>query len=126
MSAATHVLSVSDWLTLPEVAARTLRDEREPGTMVMVAKVGFLLATDADCRKANITADHGVNGKRVLPTAMIRDGDRAVLHRLPTELAPWVLDAVALAHAGRNQFPSWVEFGRLNGRVYDLTNERSH
>jgi hypothetical protein len=129
MSAAIHVLSVSDWLKLPEVAAPTLRDESETGTMVIVAKVGFLLATDADCKKANITADHGLNGKRVLPTAMVQDGDHASLHRLPTDLAPWVMDAVALAHAGRNQFPSRVEFGRLNGRIYaqfGLTNERSH
>jgi hypothetical protein len=118
MSAATYVLSVSDWLTLREAAAPTLLDESETGTMVMVAKVGFLLATDADCKKANITADHGLNGKRVLPTAMIQDGDHASLRRLPTDLAPWVMEAVALAHAGRNQFPSEVEFGRLNGRVY--------
>jgi hypothetical protein len=85
MSAATHVLSVSDWLTLPEVAAPTLRDESETGTIVTVAKVGFLLAADADCKKANITADHRLNGKRVLPTATIQDGDRASLHRLPTD-----------------------------------------
>src|SRR5439155_23398352 len=57
MSAATHMLSVSDWLTLPEVATPPLRDEGETGAIVMVAKVRFLLATDAACKKANITAD---------------------------------------------------------------------
>lgn len=36
---ATHVLSVSGWLKLPEVAAPSLRDERETGAIVMVAKV---------------------------------------------------------------------------------------
>jgi hypothetical protein len=54
------------------VAAPTVRDESETGTIVMVAKVGFLLATDAECKKAAIRAEHGLNGKHVLPTAMIR------------------------------------------------------
>jgi hypothetical protein len=60
---ATHVLSISEWLKLPEVAALTLRDERGAGAIVMVAKVGFLLATDADRKKAKITAEHELNGK---------------------------------------------------------------
>jgi hypothetical protein len=55
----------------------------------------------------------------VLPTAIIQDRDNVSLYRLPTDLAPWVMNAVAMAHAGRNQFPSKVEFGRLEGRVYD-------
>lgn len=115
---ATHVLSISEWLKLPEVATPTLRDERETGTVVMVAKVGFLLATGADCKMAKITAEHELHGKRVLPTAIFRDGESASLHRLPPELAPWVMDAVALAHAGQNQFPSKVKFGRVNERVF--------
>jgi hypothetical protein len=58
------------------VAALTVRDESETGTIVMVAKVGFLLATDAECKRAAIKAEHGLNGKHVLPTAMIQDGDQ--------------------------------------------------
>jgi hypothetical protein len=58
---ATHVLSISEWLKLPEVAAPTLRDEYETGTVLMVAKVGFLLATDRDCKNAKITAEHELN-----------------------------------------------------------------
>jgi hypothetical protein len=115
---ATHVLTVSDWVKLPEVAAPTIQSTNDTGTIVMVAKVGFLLATDTDCKKAKISAERGPNGKFMLPTAMIQDQEKAALHRLPTELAPWVMDAVALAHAGRNQFPTKVEFGRFNGRVY--------
>ena len=42
----------------------------------MVAKVGYLLATDAECKKAAIKAEHGLNGKHALPTAMIQDGDQ--------------------------------------------------
>jgi hypothetical protein len=54
----------------------------------------------------------------MLPTTMVQKASEASLHRLPTELSQWVLDAVALAHAGENQFPSKVEFGRLNGQVH--------
>jgi hypothetical protein len=82
MSDATHVLSVSEWLKLPEVSIPSLRDNTETGTIAMVAKVGFLLATEADCRKANLSAQPGPDGKLLLPTAMIQNGDRASLHRL--------------------------------------------
>jgi hypothetical protein len=37
--------------------------------------------------------------------------------------------AVAIAHAGENQFPPKVKFGRLNGRVYaqfDVPKKRLH
>ncbi|WP_316234496.1 hypothetical protein [Bradyrhizobium sp. SZCCHNR1020] len=70
------MLSVSDWLKLPDVAAPTVRDESETGTIVMVAKVGFLLAIGAECGKAAIRPEHGLKGKHVLPTAMIKDGDQ--------------------------------------------------
>jgi hypothetical protein len=70
---ATHVLTIFDWVELPEVSAPTIQSTNDTGTIVIVAKVGFLLATDA---------------------------------------------VVALAHAGRNQLPAKVEFGRIDGRVY--------
>jgi hypothetical protein len=126
MSGVTHVISVSEWLKLPEVSMPSLRDNTETGTIVIVAKVGFLLATEADCRQLNLPAEPGPNGKLLLPTAMIQNGDRASLHRLPTDLTSWVVDAVALARIGKNLFPSRVEFGRLDGRPYaeyDLTDE---
>jgi hypothetical protein len=118
MSAATHVLSISDWLALPELRVPTLRDATETGVVMMVVKGGFLLATEAECETARISAEPGLNGKFVLPTAMIQDAKAPRLHRLPTGFASWVLEAVALARAGRNLFPSKVEFGKLNGRIY--------
>jgi hypothetical protein len=118
MSNATHALSLSDWRALPEVRVPTLRNDTETGAIVMVAKVGFLLATEAECAEAHISAEPGPNGKFILPTAMILDVKVARLHRLPTGLTSWVLEAVALAHAGKNLFPSKVEFGKLNGRTY--------
>jgi hypothetical protein len=118
MSDATHVLSLSDWRALPEVRVPTLRNEAETGTIVVVAKVGFLLATEEECADAHISAEPGPNGKFILPTAMIQEVKVARLHRLPTGLTSWVLDAVALAHNGKNLFPSKVEFGKLNGRIY--------
>ena len=118
MTTKTHVLSISEWLVLPEVKVPTIRNDCEMGAVVQVAKVGFLFATDADCKKAGISAERAPNGKLALPTAIVQEASGPSLHRLPPTLAPWVLDAVALAHAGRNQFPAKVEFGRLNGRVY--------
>ena len=118
MSAATHVLSVSEWLALPEVPAPTIRNKGEMGAVLQVAKVGFLLATGADCEKAGISAERGPNGKFALPTAIIQEASGPSLHRLPTALTPWVLLAVKRAHEGQNVFPTKVEFGRLNGRVY--------
>lgn len=118
MTTKTHVLSISDWLVLPEVKVPTIRNDSEMGAVVQVAKLGFLFATDADCKKAGISAERAPNGKLALPTALVQEASGPSLHGLPPTLAPWVLDAVALAHAGRNQFPAKVEFGRLNGRVY--------
>jgi len=118
MSAVTHVLSISDWLALPEVRVPTLQDDTETGLVMMVVKVGFLLATEAECEAAHISAEPGPNGKFVLPTAMIQDTELLRLHRLPIRLAPWVFDSVAVAHAGRNLFPSNVEFGELSGEIY--------
>jgi hypothetical protein len=115
---ATHVLTISDWVKLPEVAAPAIQSTNDTGTIVMVAKVGFLLATDADCKNAKVSAERSPNGKCMLPTAMIEDRKKATLHRLPTELASWAMDVVALARAGRNQLPAKVEFGRIDGRVY--------
>jgi len=86
MNSTTHVLSVSEWLKLPEVSMPSLRSNTETGTIVMVVKVGFLLATEADCRQENLSAEPGPNGKLLLPTAMIQNGGRASLHRLPTDL----------------------------------------
>jgi hypothetical protein len=118
MTTKTHVLLLSEWLALPEVPAPTIRDEGEMGVVMQVAKVGFLFATGEECEKAGLSAEPGPNGKFILPTAIIEEASGPSLHRLPPALAPWVFDAVALAHVGRNQFPSKVEFGRLKGRVY--------
>lgn len=124
MSNAVYVLTITDWIGLPEVCVPTLRDETETGAVMMVSKVGFLLATEAECARVRVSAELGPNGKFVLPTAVIQDAKASRLHRLPSGLGPWVLDAVALAHAGKNLFPTKVEFGQINGRIfaeYDLS-----
>lgn len=85
---------------------------------MQVAKAGFLLASGEECRKAGVSAERSPSGEFALPTAIIQDASGPSLRPRPTALAPWVFDAVALAHAGRNQFPSKVEFGCINGRLY--------
>jgi hypothetical protein len=77
MTTATNMPSVSDWLKHPEVGAPTIRNKNQTATMVMVAKVDFLLASEADCKKANLSAERGLNGKFLLPTAMICDEEKA-------------------------------------------------
>ena len=115
-SAATHALSVSERLKLPVVSMPTLRDKAETGAVGMVAKVGFLLATEADCKQANGLGRTGTEwktfvayghdpGRRPRISASAADRSRVV-----------VVDAVALARIGKNLFPSKVEFGRLDGR----------
>jgi hypothetical protein len=123
------VLSVSDWLKLPDVAAPTVRDESETGTIVMVAKVGFLLAIGAECEKAAIRPEHGLNGKHVLPTAMIKDGDQHLCTGYqPTSRQGSRTPLRSGAHRREPVSPK-VEFGRLNGLIYaqfELPNERLH
>jgi hypothetical protein len=79
-------------------------------------KVGFLGVSEADCRKVRIEAKPIVGNKCVLPTSLVEQYGARQLVRLSLDLAPWVIECVALANAGRNPFPSQVEFGELDGR----------
>jgi hypothetical protein len=110
--------SAEEWLKLPEISVPTLRSDSESGSILTVVKVGFLAVSESDCKRLNVVAPSGLGGKCILPTAVISANGTAELHRIPVELGPWVFDSVALAQAGRMLFPSTVEFGKLNGRVY--------
>ena len=83
-----------------------------------VVKVGFLAVSPADCAAARVSAPALAGDKCILPTAVIELDQRPQLHRLPVGLANWVIDCVALARAGKNQFPAQVEFGELRGAPY--------
>jgi hypothetical protein len=118
MKSAKHVNSIAEWLKLPEIFVPTLRNKDESGSVLAIVKVGFLAVSEAECYKMGVAAERGPGGKCVLPTAIITTDGTSQLYRLPVELARWAFDSVALAHAGRNVFPSNVEFGKLSGRVY--------
>lgn len=113
-----QITSIEEWLKLSELTVPSLGSNKEPGLIVAVIKVGFLAVGEADCRKMRIYARRVLGDKCVLPTALVEQSGVRQLVRLSLDLAPWVIDCVALANAGQNQFPSKVEFGALNGRAY--------
>jgi hypothetical protein len=112
------VSSVEEWLGLPELAVTSLATDEETGSIVTVIKVGFLGVSEADCRKVRIEAKPVVGNKCVLPTSLVEQYGTRQLVRLSLDLAPWAIECVALANAGRNPFPSQVEFGELDGRMF--------
>jgi hypothetical protein len=127
METSQKIPSVSDWMKLPEISIPRLNSDKETGTVLVVKKVGFLAVSEDDCMKAGAPANRIAENKCILPTAVVELDCRVTLLRLPVELAGWVFDCVALANAEQNQFPSKVEFGELNGRVYaQLIHDRAH
>jgi hypothetical protein len=118
MEAKTHILSVSEWLELPEVAIPCVQSESGDGVVLDVVKVGFLRASPNDCQRAGVSASTVIDGGCFLPTAVINSNGKSILHRLPVGLAEWVIDCVAIARTGRKPLPSEVEFGELAGRLY--------
>lgn len=127
METSQKISSVSDWVKLPEISIPRLESDKETGTVLVVKKVGFLAVSQDDCIKAGAPANRIAGNKCILPTAVVELDGRVKLWRLPVEFAGWVFDCVALANAERNQFPSKVEFGELNGRVYaQLIHDRAH
>ena len=118
MDAKTTVASVTQWLDLPLVSAPSIGNEREKGAVMMVLKVGFLAVSQADCAAGRVSIPPSTGNKCILPTALIEMNGSSVLHRLPTGLANWAIDCVALAEAGKKLFPTQVEFGELRGAPY--------
>jgi hypothetical protein len=112
------ITSIEEWLSLPELSIPSLATDKETGSICTVIKVGFLGVSEADCRKMRIRAKPVVGNKCVLPTSVVEQNGARQLVRLSLDLAPWVIDCVTLANTGRKPFPSKVEFGELNGRLY--------
>jgi hypothetical protein len=112
------ISSAKEWMKLPEIGVPELESQIETGVIESVVKVGFLGLSAADCRKAKIKTRPVLGLRCVLPTAVVDRHGKTELARLPLDLAPWVVECVGLAQAGRNQFPAQVEFGKLQGRVY--------
>lgn len=80
--------------------------------------IGLITRRRRQFGKRELGIRPGPGSKYVLPTAVVEFAGEFQLCRLPLELAPWAFDCVALANGLANPFPSEVEFGVLNGRVY--------
>jgi hypothetical protein len=94
---------------IPEV-----QSQAQAGNTLRIIKVGFLVASQEDCRKVGIAAQVKMENKCFLPTVLVDQSGLATLHRLQVDLTDWVINCVALARTGKNVFPTEVEFGQLN------------
>lgn len=112
------VAEVSEWLDLPELQIAEIANAGKKANIYDVRKVGFLITDENACKRYDIKGATSQGKNMYLPTIVIRtdEGDR--LYRLPIQLGEWVIRNVGLAHSGTNLFPSKVEFGILDGRVY--------
>jgi len=120
MSTKTHVTTLTEWLSLPEISVPTDAQSKGKGAVYRVLKVGFFAAAPMECEKNNLSVESNLAGKCFLPTAYIRlkDGSEK-LHRLPVSLQDWATDLVAHVHAGHgNPLPCDIEFGLKEDRVY--------
>lgn len=114
----TTVQSTADWLALPQIAFPILKSMEDGGVRYTVHKIGFLAVDEEECQLADIAAEPGPAGKRLLPTATIEFSDARTFVRLPVELSNWAFECVSAAHAGHLRLPAMVEFGELAGRKY--------
>lgn len=112
------VLSVEEWLNLPEPTFPSLKMDKEEGSIYTVLKVGFLAVAEADCTRNGLKAQVGPGGKCLLPTTVVEFAGTPQLCRLPVELTSWAFNCVAMANRGMNPFPSKVELGVRDGRTY--------
>ncbi len=113
------VLSVEEYLALPELSIRPVANERERGTIYDVQKVGFYPATEDECRRHKLDADlDGDAGRYLLPTTVVLVAENPTFFRLPLSLAEWAGSLVAMAHARANPLPCKIEFGLLKDRYY--------
>lgn len=61
----------------------------------------------------------GIIGGQRTSIATIRQEDgSAVVYRLPYQLDDWAQSSMVMSLGGSNLFPSDVEFGMIDGRVY--------
>lgn len=113
------VLSVEEYLALPELQIAPVANEQAQGSVYEIAKVGFYGATEAECRKHKLDAELDRDaGRHLLPTVVAVIGGEKRFYRLPLSLAEWAGTVVAMAHAGANPLPCNVEFGLLRDRYY--------
>jgi hypothetical protein len=118
MAGRLYVASAEEWKNLPEIVTPTISTPKQSGSDYVVHKVGFVLVDQSECLSVGIQPDTEIAGRLALPTAVIElDGDKW-LCRLPLELTPWAIDLVGMAQLGGIQFPTTIEFGRLDGRTY--------
>ncbi|TCI58560.1 hypothetical protein [Exiguobacterium sp. SH0S2] len=59
-----------------------------------------------------------VGGQRTAIATIKEDDGSAVVYRLPYQLDDWVQSSVVMAHGGLDLFPSDVEFGVIDERIY--------
>jgi hypothetical protein len=113
------VITIGEYLALPELEINAVSDARVPGSIYEVHKVGFYAANEAECLKNNIEADKiSEMGKCPLPTIVVTAEKEKKLFRLPPSLASWAVDTVAPAHAGLKPFPCRVGFGIFQDRHF--------
>jgi hypothetical protein len=93
------------------------RNDGEMGAVMQVAKVGFLLATDDDCKKAGISAERGPNGKVRGADCDHSRSDRTVAPPTPNcARAVGLQCGRALASGGKtNSHQRWSSVGSMAG-----------
>ncbi|VAX33355.1 hypothetical protein MNBD_NITROSPIRAE02-1635 [hydrothermal vent metagenome] len=112
------ITNLNGWLNLPNIEMPSLKSEKEKGSVFHVKKVGFVLVDKNECKRKGLNAQQAPGGKCALPTAVVLFGNKYELCSLPLELSEWVQQCVGMAHSGMNAFPTQVEFGVLNNRIY--------
>ncbi len=112
------ITDLNGWLNLPNIEMPSLKSEKEKGSVFRVKKLGFVLVDKNECKRKGLNARQASGGKCALPTAVVLFGDKYELCSLPLELSEWVQQCVGMAHSGMNAFPTQVEFGVLNNRIY--------
>ena len=119
MSSDFVVRTIDEYLALPELPMPSVPSEEAPGRVYRVLKIGFYMATQAECEAHGLEAMPVPERQRyALPTTVVEIEKKKEFFRLPHSLASWAFDAVAVAHAIKNPFPCDVEFGILRDRHY--------
>lgn len=113
------VLTLEEYLALPELPIPAVADERALGVVYEVHKVGFFRASREACERRQIPADYVEDADGcLLPTVVIGKAGRKEFYRLPVSLSEWAVQLVATAHSIGNPLPCEVEFGILKDRHY--------
>ncbi len=109
----TVVVSIVEWEALTELPISSLIFDHEKGSIYTVVKLGFLLAKNAIDYNEKIHKQYDY-----LPTITVSLSGRNQMFRLPISLSVWAFDQIALVRSGEIKFPTEIEFGILNGRMY--------